>query len=61
MATGSREDFDLAVVGPASERVRINAEKSAGLAEREPVAALAGRRLSGNTVNLGETHAGHYR
>ncbi len=49
------EDVDLPVVSPAAQRVRIHAEDSAGLAEREPVAALAGSGLTRNAVNLGES------
>jgi hypothetical protein len=37
----SGEDLDLPVVGPAPQRVRVDAEHPAGLAEGEPVAALA--------------------
>jgi hypothetical protein len=53
------EDVDLPVVGPAAKGVGIDAEESAGLAESEPVAALAGSGLRRNTVNLGETGRAH--
>jgi hypothetical protein len=55
MATRSREDVDFSVVRPAAQRVGIDAEQAAGLAEGEPVAALARSGLSRNTVNLGES------
>ena len=54
---GRGEDLDLAVVGPAAERVGIHAEHPAGFAEGQPVASFAGRGLCGNTVNLGETRS----
>jgi hypothetical protein len=59
MPSRSGEDVDLPVVSPAAERVRVDAEQSAGFTEREPVAALAGSGLCRNTVNLGETHNDH--
>ena len=49
------EDIDLPVVSPAPQRVGIDAKNAAGLAKGEPVAAFAGRSLSRNTVNLGES------
>jgi hypothetical protein len=41
MSAWRGENVDLPVVGPPAERVRIDTEQSAGLAEGEPVAALA--------------------
>src|SRR5213593_1384857 len=55
MTAGGGEDVDLPVVRPAAQRVRVDAQNPAGLAEGEPVAVLAGCGRSGNTVNLGET------
>ena len=55
MATWRREDVDLAVVRPATQRVGVDAKNAAGLTEREPILAFGrrdGRR--GNAVNLGE-------
>src|SRR6185503_3186574 len=52
------EDVDLPVVSPASQRVRIHAEHATGLAEGEPVAALARCCWNRNTVNLGEPGQG---
>src|SRR5258706_4855429 len=54
MSARRGEDIDLPVVSPAAEGVRIHAEHSTGLAEGEPVAALACCGRCGNTVNLGE-------
>jgi hypothetical protein len=54
MSAGRGEDLDLPVVCPAAQRVGVDAEETAGLAEREPVAALAGCGLRRNEVNLGE-------
>src|SRR5437879_9323839 len=58
MTARGGEDVDLPVVRPAAQRVRIDAEHAAGLAQGEPVAALAGCGRSGNAVNLGESDAG---
>ncbi len=36
MPTGGVEDVDLPLVGPAAQRVRVDAEDAARLAEGEP-------------------------
>src|SRR4029077_7287184 len=52
------EDLDLSGIGPATKRVRINAQDPARLPQREPVAALDRSRRLGDTANLGESAAG---
>ena len=58
MTAGCGEDFDLSVIRPAPERVRVDAEHPARFTEGEPV--LAPRRCRdgrGDAVNLREgTH-----
>src|SRR5438105_6369204 len=53
MAPGCGEHFDLAAVRPAAQRVGVDAEDAARLAQREPVPAVDHRPR--DTANLGET------
>ena len=55
VAAGCGEDLDLSGVGPAPQRVGVDAEDAACLPQRQPVTVLE-RRL-GDTVNLGELPA----
>jgi hypothetical protein len=48
------EDLDLSGVGPATQRVGVDAEDPARLPQRQPVTALERARF-GDTANLGET------
>src|SRR5438552_17447863 len=53
MHSGCGEHFDLAAVRPTAQRVRVDAEDAARLAQREPVPAVDHRPR--DTANLGET------
>ena len=50
------KDLDLSGIGPAPQRVGIDAEDPARFPQRQPVAALERARF-GDTANLGESDA----
>src|SRR5205823_7610798 len=57
VSAGRREDLDLSGIGPATQRVGVDAEDAARLSQRQPVTTLERARL-GYTANLGESGCG---